>query len=65
LLLPVVELEGRGTAVVVVLEDSIVHTTFLFRTAVTQLPLARGELEPQTVLPRKPPEETQSLLEQR
>jgi hypothetical protein len=63
--LPVVVLEDRGTVVVVVLEDSIVLITFLFRTAVTQLPLARGELEPQTVLPRKPLEETQSLLEQR
>jgi hypothetical protein len=62
--LPVVELEDRGTVVVVVLEDSIALITFLFRTAVTQLPLARGELEPQTVLPRKLQEETQSLLEQ-
>jgi hypothetical protein len=63
--LPVVELEDRGTVVVEVLEDSSVHITFLFRTAVTQLPLARGELEPQTVLLHKPLEETQSLLEQR
>jgi hypothetical protein len=63
--LPVVVLEDRGTVVVAVPEDSIVLITFLFRTAVTQLPLARGELEPQTVLPRKPLEETQSLLEQR
>jgi hypothetical protein len=63
--LPVVELEDRGTVVVVVLEDSIVLITFLFRTAVTQLPLARGELEPQTVLPRKPLAGTQALLGQR
>jgi hypothetical protein len=62
--LPVVVLEDLGTVAVVVPEDSIVLITFLFRTAVTQLPLARGELEPQTVLPRKLQEETQSLLEQ-
>jgi hypothetical protein len=62
LLLPVVELEGRGTAVVVVLEDSIVHTTFLFRTAVTQLPLGREDLDLETVLSRKPREETQVRL---
>jgi hypothetical protein len=60
--LPVVVLEDLGTVAVVVPEDSIVLITFLFRTAVTQLPLAREGLDPQTVLSRKPREETQVRL---
>jgi hypothetical protein len=59
--LPVVELEDLDTVVVVEPEDLTNRSTYLFRTAVIRLLLARGESEPKEDLPLKPREETQAL----